>query len=469
MSENDFEYVTNKYISENTSEYITNDFSLNTVFIKNRLENESVDNESVNNIPPPIKEPVPEPVPEPNKIIVSLTNIISEQDFKTLNEHFTELCNKNMTITRSDLELLINNEIDNVKCHRHHFIDQYLNNFGKNYRFSFIDYYTIIIHLQNLNNINVEKSLELSKLSTAALYDETMLDISYQQIYTKVANEEKMLKLTKNRDSIKKDQFKQNSINKYELEVDLYSKQNLGLTCKGTCQRLLCCFGQHIIKDYDHIYDIIKELPTLNNYQKNLILIRFQSILKYCIKHYNTISRWYNSSQMFIIACSIVNPALLSINSDKNNAHYFTIFWSVWISQLLVSLVTSYVAYFKWDKKYFLFNSYKSRINQEIWYFIELSGGPYKNNSTDNFHADHIITFLNRLERLYKHLKLSEFEIDNTSNEEETTNKDKSISKTPTSKEYDDKEDTNSGILPTSPKPLKNRFLDKTKSNLDNI
>ena len=32
MSENDFEYVTNKYISENMSEYISNDISLNTVF-----------------------------------------------------------------------------------------------------------------------------------------------------------------------------------------------------------------------------------------------------------------------------------------------------------------------------------------------------------------------------------------------------------------------------------------------------
>ena len=76
---------------------------------------------------------------------------------------------------------------------------------------------------------------------------------------------------------------------------------------------------------------------------------------------------------------------------------------------------------------------------------------------------------VNIIKKLYKHLKLSEFEIDNTSNEEETTNKDKSIPKTPASKDNDDKEDTNSGILPTSPKPLKNRFLDKTKSNLDNI
>ena len=62
------------------------------------------------------------------------------------------------------------------------------------------------------------------------------------------------------------------------------------------------------------------------------------------------------------------------INSNKDNVHYYTIFWSVWLSQLLVSLTTSYISFFKWDKKYFLFNCYKTKINQEIWLFIELSG-----------------------------------------------------------------------------------------------
>ena len=185
----------------------------------------------------------------------------------------------------------------------------------------------------------------------------------------------------------------------------------------------MCFSSDGVIKDFDKIYEIIKEIPTLNNYEKNLILTRFQTISTYCIKHYNTISRWYNDTQIFIIACSIVNPALLSINSNRDNEHYYSIFWAVWISQLLVSLTTSYISFFKWDKKYFLFNCYKTKINQEIWLFIELSGNLYKNNA-DNDHSIHLRTFLTRLESLYKKLKMTEFEIE-TANNDEDGSKDK--------------------------------------------
>lgn len=460
------EYISN-YIEEyNNQKYTLNEFNKDEH--KNDHINDNRDNHNNDNKDEHIDDHLTDHTHDSRKITVSLTNIITDSDFRTLNKRFAKLSNKNQTISRSDLESLISHEIESVKCQRHHFIDQYLNHYGNNYRFSFIDYYTISIHLQNLNNINIQKSLDLSKKATAAQYEQTMLDLEYQQSLSRVSIEEKMLKLSKERGNINKEQLRQNSMNKYELEVELYSKKNLGLTCVGYLNRVFNCFGQNVIKDYDQIYDIIKELPTLNNYQKNLILIRFQTILKYCIKHFNIISRWYNSSQMFIIACSIINPALLSINSDKENPHYFSIFWSVWISQLLVSLVTSYVAYFKWDKKYFLFNSYKSRINQEIWYFIELSGGPYKNNNSENIHSDYILVFLNRLERLYKHLKLSEFEIENTSNEEENNNKEKNTPKIPiVVKDDDDKDDTNSGNIPISPKTHFDSFLERNTS--DNV
>lgn len=173
--------------------------------------------------------------------------------------------------------------------------------------------------------------------------------------------------------------------------------------------------NQNVIDDFDKIYETIINLPSLNSYEKNIILIRFHSILTYCTKNYNSVSKLYNTTQTFLIACSIINPALLSINSDKNNAHYDTIFWSVWISQLLVSLITGYVGLFKWDKKYFLFNAYKTKINQEIWRFIALSGKHYKSERDNSYdHGYHLSTFLNRLEFFYCQLKISEFEIENT-------------------------------------------------------
>jgi len=177
------------------------------------------------------------------------------------------------------------------------------------------------------------------------------------------------------------------------------------------------CFtkgNDYIINDFDTIYKIIIDLKTLNNMQKNIILVRFNRISAYCLKNYKTISNNYTFSKLFIISCGILNPALLSINSNKDNLYYTLIYWTVWVLQLSVSLITSYVSFYKWDRKYFLYNSYRSKINQEIWYYLELTG---KYNIKDD--EDSIIThdsrfnlFLERIESLFRKLKNSDLEIE---------------------------------------------------------
>ena len=177
-----------------------------------------------------------------------------------------------------------------------------------------------------------------------------------------------------------------------------------------------CCKkgNDYIINDFDTIYKIIIDLKTLNNMQKNIILVRFNRISAYCLKNYKSISNNYTFSKLFIISCGILNPALLSINSNKDNLYYTLIYWTVWILQLSVSLITSYVSFYKWDRKYFLYNSYRSKINQEIWYYLELTG---KYNIKDD--EDSIIThdsrfnlFLERIESLFRKLKNSDLEIE---------------------------------------------------------
>lgn len=163
-------------------------------------------------------------------------------------------------------------------------------------------------------------------------------------------------------------------------------------------------------------------MPTISNYEKNLILLRFSEILSYCNKKYSNVSRLYRLSQIFIIACSIINPALLSINMDKNNSNYYYIFWTVWILQLLVSLVTGYTSFFKWDKKNFLFNIYKTKINQEIWLFIGLTGKNYISNNANHDHSHYVGLFLNRLENLYTQLKISELETEIKNDNEKNIN-----------------------------------------------
>ena len=102
-----------------------------------------------------------------------------------------------------------------------------------------------------------------------------------------------------------------------------------------------CCKkgNDYIINDFDTIYKIIIDLKTLNNMQKNIILVRFNRISAYCLKNYKTISNNYTFSKLFIISCGILNPALLSINSNKDNLYYTLIYWTVWVLQLSVSLI----------------------------------------------------------------------------------------------------------------------------------
>ena len=183
------------------------------------------------------------------------------------------------------------------------------------------------------------------------------------------------------------------------------------------------CEDNYIIKDFSIIYDIIQSL-NLDNFQKNLILVRFRRINIYCIKNYKSISNYYTKSKLFIIICGILNPSLLSINNNQEEKFYTLLFWTVWSLQLLVSLITGYVGLFKWDKKYFLFNAYKTKINQEIWRFIGLSGKNYKSEKANSYdHSYHLSVFLNRLESFYCQLKISEFEIENTK-EEDSNNSD---------------------------------------------
>ena len=202
-----------------------------------------------------------------------------------------------------------------------------------------------------------------------------------------------------------------NNINKEPIDtITVYPIEHFEKKFSKCCNK----GKDYIINDFDTIYKIIIDLKTLNNMQKNIILVRFNRISAYCLKNYKSISNNYTFSKLFIISCGILNPALLSINSNKDNLYYTLIYWTVWILQLSVSLITSYVSFYKWDRKYFLYNSYRSKINQEIWYYLELTG---KYNIKDD--EDSIIThdsrfnfFLERIESLFRKLKNSDLEIE---------------------------------------------------------
>ncbi len=192
---------------------------------------------------------------------------------------------------------------------------------------------------------------------------------------------------------------------------------------------------EYSIKDFKIIYNIIQSL-NLTNFEKNLILVRFRRINLFCINNFKSVSNYYEKSKIFIIICGILNPSLLSINNNQDHTNYTVLFWTVWTLQLLVSLITSFISFYKWDKKYFLYSSYKSKINQEIWLYLELTSryslniidNENENDSDDNKHHIHVTEpthknklnlFLERIEYLFKKLKDCDLEIETNDEDKE--------------------------------------------------
>ena len=337
---------------------------------------------------------------------------------------FEKYSNKSIHISKETLLSILFDEFDYIQnvsdtekaTIRGVLLDKYLkdhiNQIGSVQHISFLDYFSIVKHLDNVYLNNQKKILDYANEYTNTRLEQDNL----RNKETTLRSKEYELDIIEKQKDIE--------IRKQILNIDdriqIYTPDKYNKNCCNLLKRIT---GQNVIDDFDKIYDTIINLPSLNSYEKNIILIRFHSILTYCTNNYNSVSKLYNITQIFLIACSIINPSLLSINSDKNNAHYDTIFWTVWISQLFVSLITGYVSLFKWDKKYFLFNAYKTKINQEIWLFIALSGKHYKPKHDNPYnHSPHLSTFLNRLETFYRQLKISEFEIENTKDDEDNSN-----------------------------------------------
>ena len=211
----------------------------------------------------------------------------------------------------------------------------------------------------------------------------------------------------------KKEIYNRTKLINYNDDMEMYELNSL--LNNQMCGINMCC-KQTVIEDFDKIYELMVNLPSLNIYEKNLILIRFKAILTYCALNYSAVTKFYNVTRCILITCSIVNPALLSINSDATNPNYMIIYWTVWCSQIVVSLITGYIGMFKWDRKHLIFNAYKTKINQEIWLYLELAGNHYtiEDEEKEVNHSYYLNKFLSRLEFFYTQLKRSELEIEET-------------------------------------------------------
>lgn len=169
------------------------------------------------------------------------------------------------------------------------------------------------------------------------------------------------------------------------------------------------------------MYRLILELDIPTSY-KTLALVRFRRIFEHVDTSFHSVQRYYTRSKCFVITASILNPALLSMSADTDTHFRATLFWVVWTMQLLVSLVTAYVNFYKWDKKYFVYMVYKQRVEQEIWTYLELTGkygivNPFNAEEVEGMETTHrskIKRFLFQLETIYRKLQDTDFGIENT-------------------------------------------------------
>ena len=196
---------------------------------------------------------------------------------------------------------------------------------------------------------------------------------------------------------------------------------------KASCQSL--CGERQLRRDLDWVvlYQLIAELDISTAY-KTLALIRFRRIFEHIDTSYHDVQFYYNRSKCFVITASIINPALLSIATDTATHLHLIIFWTVWAMQLLVSLVTAYVNFYKWDKKYFVYMVYKQRVEQEVWTYLELTGkygivnpfNPEEVEGMETTHRSKIKRFLFQLETIYRKLQDTDFGIESTDADADT-------------------------------------------------
>jgi len=189
---------------------------------------------------------------------------------------------------------------------------------------------------------------------------------------------------------------------------------------KTYCE-LICCnqssgiYNEH----YDHVFEIIKQM-SIDTFKKRIIISRFINLIKKINKQVCTISYTYNTLKFFQQTGSILLPSVLSIQAISGASPTFTntMYWGTWGLSLAIGLLTNWIHLFKLDKKFVLYSSVKSKLEQEFWLFISLTGRynlmvhhKKKNGKTKSRKAKHkntIDIFLERVEQLYKQLSTDE-------------------------------------------------------------
>lgn len=166
-------------------------------------------------------------------------------------------------------------------------------------------------------------------------------------------------------------------------------------------------FGDNTLQsNLDILINWIYNHTLLPDKDKELILFRYINLMTKVSKKYKYYSNHYTFAHLFTSISSLIVTSLISINNMNNNevSQSAMLWWMSWGLSLSISLVNLLSSFFKWERKYMLLFKIYTRLEQEIWMFIELIG-PYSQSPVlPNSHQQQLSNFLIRLEGFYKRL-----------------------------------------------------------------
>jgi hypothetical protein len=131
-------------------------------------------------------------------------------------------------------------------------------------------------------------------------------------------------------------------------------------------------------KDRSNFQNILQDLD-LSEVHKEIIRIRYLSILENFQRRARNYSYIFFSGHFIVTVGSLFVPALLSIqNSDKNYTvginFSVQVYWTTFVISLLVTIFNGILTLFKVDKKYYFLNTMLERLRSEGWQYFSLTG-----------------------------------------------------------------------------------------------
>ena len=152
----------------------------------------------------------------------------------------------------------------------------------------------------------------------------------------------------------------------------------------------------------------------LNDFDKNLLMGRIIDIYTSIAHKYTRYSRYYTFSVLTTTIASILTTTFLSLNNTFKTTP--GLYWTTWGLSLCISVINAFSTFYKWDRKYILLFQVLSKLEHEIWTFIELIGiyhiSKNKNTHNEYYHKEKLKLFLHRIENISKTLNKNLIDID---------------------------------------------------------